>query len=468
MSTAVEVTPSSSVPDKLGKVRAGFAAGVLTEVADRSAQLRQLRRFLVEEEAAITEALRSDLGKSPIEAYTTEIGFVINEIDNTLSNIGKWTRPRRVGIPLHQRPGSGRIIPEPLGTVLIIAPWNYPLQLLLAPLVPAIAAGNTAILKPSEIAPATARLVDERLLTYLDDRIVQVVTGGVPETTDLLAERFDHIFYTGNGTVGKIVMRAAAEHLTPVTLELGGKSPAIVTESADIDVSARRIAWGKCINAGQTCVAPDYVLVAESVADRFIEQLAVAIGEFYGADVAASPDYGRIVSARHFDRLEELLDAGGYANVAVGGTPDRDALYFPPTVLAGVSSDAAVMHEEIFGPILPVLTYATLDEAIGVVIDRDKPLALYVFAGDDSDVDRVIARTSSGGVTVNHTLLHLAVPDFPFGGVGPSGMGSYHGQAGFDVFSHLKPVLRRGTKPDPKLAYPPYTDFKQKVIRKLL
>jgi aldehyde dehydrogenase (NAD+) len=210
------------------------------------------------------------------------------------------------------------------------------------------------------------------------------------------------------------------------------------------------------------------VLVAESVADQFIEQLGIAIGDFYGQDVAASPDYGRIVSARHFDRLSGLLDAGGFASVAIGGTPDRNERFFPPTVLAGVSSDAAVMNEEIFGPILPVLTYATLDEAIAVVNDRDKPLALYVFAGDDSEADHVIARTSSGGVTVNHTLLHLAVPDFPFGGVGPSGMGSYHGEAGFEVFSHLKPVLRRGTRPDPKLAYPPYTEFKQKVIRKLL
>ncbi len=398
----------------------------------------------------------------------TEIGFVINEIEHTLDRIEKWTQPRKVSLPIHQRPGSGRVIPEPLGTVLIIAPWNYPLQLLLAPLVPAIAAGNTVILKPSEIAPATSALVDSLLLDYLDSRLVQVVTGGVDETTELLAEPFDHIFYTGNGTVGKIVMRAAAEHLTPVTLELGGKSPAIVTASADIAVSARRIAWGKCINAGQTCVAPDYVLVDESVADQFIEQLGVAITEFYGEHVSDSPDYGRIVSARHFDRVTGLLDAGGFDRIAHGGIADRDTLFISPTVITGVDPNATVMTEEIFGPILPVLTYSDLGEAIDFVNGRGKPLALYVFAGKDHEANRVIAHTSSGGVTVNHTLLHLAVPDFPFGGVGPSGMGSYHGEYGFNVFSHLKPVLRRGTKPDPKVAYPPYTDFKQKLIRKLL
>jgi len=468
MGITVETVPSNDIRDKLSKVREGFRAGTLRDVNDRVTQLRQLRRFVVEEQVALTEALTRDLGKPAIEAYIAEIGFVLNEIDHTLKHIERWTRPRKVGLPIHQRPGSGRIVPEPLGTVLIIAPWNYPAQLLLAPLIAAIAAGNTAILKPSEIAPATAAVIDERLPNYLDGNVVQVVTGGVEETTELLAERWDHIFYTGNGTVGKIVMRAAAEHLTPVTLELGGKSPAIVTSTADVVVSARRIAWGKCTNAGQTCVAPDYVLVHESVADRFVTELGTAIKEFYGDDIGSSPDYGRIVSERHFDRLQALLDGGGYGDVAVGGRPNRDSLCFPPTVLTDVAADSPVMSEEIFGPILPVLTYTDLKEAIEFVNARPKPLALYVFGEDDHDINRVLAHTSSGGVTVNHVLLHLAVPDFPFGGVGPSGMGSYHGEAGFNVFSHLKPVLRRGTKPDPKIAYPPYTDFKQKLIRKLL
>ena len=468
MSITVETVSSNDIPDKIAKVREGFRAGTLRDVNDRVTQLRQLKRFLIEEEPAIIEALRSDLGKSAIEAYTTEIGFTINEVDHMLKNIEKWTSPRKVSLPIHQRPGSGRIVPEPLGTVLIISPWNYPLQLLLAPLVPAIAAGNTAVLKPSEIAPATADLIDRLLGNYLDGRVVQVVTGGADETTELLAEPWDHIFYTGNGTVGKIVMRAAAEHLTPVTLELGGKSPAIVTNSADVAISARRIAWGKCINAGQTCVAPDYVLVADAIAEQFVTALGSAITEFYGDDVAASGDYGRIVSERHFDRLNSLLDRGGYAETAIGGAADRSTKFFPPTVLTGVDPKSAVMSEEIFGPILPVLTYRDLGEAIEFVNARPKPLALYVFAGNDRDANRVVAHTSSGGVTINHTLLHLAIPDFPFGGVGPSGMGSYHGEAGFTLFSHLKPVLRRGTKPDPKIAYPPYTDFKQKIIRKML
>ncbi len=468
MGITAETAASNEIHDKLDKVRGGFRAGTLRDVNDRVTQLRQLKRFLAEEETAIARALRVDLGKSATEAYATEIGFVISEVDHVLSNIEKWTSPRKVGVPLHQRPGSGRVVPEPLGTVLIISPWNYPLQLLLAPLVPAIAAGNTAILKPSEIAPATAAVIEDLLLNYLDGRVVQVVSGGVEETTELLAEQWDHIFYTGNGTVGKIVMRAAAEHLTPVTLELGGKSPAIVTASADVTVSARRIAWGKCINAGQTCVAPDYVLAHDSIADQFVADLGTAITEFYGEDIASSPDYGRIVSDRHFDRVSALLDSGGYDELAFGGFADRSTKFISPTVVTGVDPTSRLMSEEIFGPILPVLTYRDLGEAIDFVNARPKPLALYVFASNDRDANRVISHTSSGGVTVNHTLLHLAIPDFPFGGVGPSGMGSYHGEAGFNVFSHLKPVLRRGTKPDPKLAYPPYTDFKQKLIRKFL
>jgi aldehyde dehydrogenase (NAD+) len=465
MTSSIDI---DAIASAIERVRDGFAAGAVRAVTDRETQLQQLRRMLVEQESVFAAALHSDLGKSPIEAYSTEIGFTLNEIDHTLRHLRSWTQPQRVKLPIHLRPGSARIVQEPLGTVLIIAPWNYPLQLLLAPLIPAIAAGNTAVLKPSEVAPATAAAIAEQLPRYLDERVVQVVTGGVPETTELLANRFDHIFYTGNGTVGRIVMQAAAAHLTPVTLELGGKSPAIVTESADIEVSARRIAWGKFVNAGQTCVAPDYVLVDERVHDRFVEGLRKAVRSFYGSDPAASDDYGRIVNAKHHARLTTLLDRGGYEEVALGGDADVSARYLAPTVLTGVKPDAAVMDDEIFGPILPVLTYADLDEALAFVNDRPKPLALYVFAGKDAQVDRVVSHTTAGGVTVNHTLLHLAVADLPFGGVGASGMGAYHGEAGFRIFSHAKPVLTRPTKPDPSLAYPPYSSLKQRILRKVL
>jgi aldehyde dehydrogenase (NAD+) len=297
---------------------------------------------------------------------------------------------------------------------------------------------------------------------------VQVVEGGVPETTALLAEPWDHIFYTGNGTVGRVVLRAAAEHLTPVTLELGGKSPAIVTDSADLKVAARRIVWGKFTNAGQTCIAPDYVLADAAVAPRLTEALVAEVRKMYGGDPRQSADYGRIVNERHVARLQALLDGGGYDHVAVGGTVDAGARYVAPTVLTGVTPDAPVMADEIFGPILPVLTYSGgVAEAIEFVNARPKPLALYVFTGDRATADRVIADTSAGGVTVNHTLLQVAVPDLPFGGVGSSGMGAYHGKAGFDVFSHRKPVLRKTSRPDPRLAYPPYSAWKQRLLKKL-
>lgn len=455
------------IDEQLDRVRRGFTDGVVRAIGDRDTQLRQLRRFLVEREDDLTGALRADLGKSAFEAYSTEIGFTINEIDLALDGLRDWTTPRKTRLPLHLRPGSAEIVPEPLGTVLIIAPWNYPLQLLLAPLVPALAAGNTAIVKPSEIAPATAAAIARHLPDYLDSRAVQVVTGGIPETTKLLGERFDHIFYTGNGTVGKIVMRAAAEHLTPVTLELGGKSPAIVAADARLDVAARRIAWGKFINAGQTCVAPDYVLVDESLASPFLTALGSAIDAFYGDDPEMSDDYGRIVSDRHFDRLTGLLDAD-QGTVAIGGHHDRAGRYIAPTVVTDVDVDGPLMSEEIFGPILPVVSVPTVDVAVEFVNARPKPLALYVFTERDATAERVIDHTSSGGVTVNHTLLHLAVPGFPFGGVGASGMGSYHGEFGFEVFSHLKPVLHRGTRPDPGIAYPPYGGLKEKLLRKLL
>ena len=462
------MTPIERIPDIVQQLRDGFRSGVLRDVESRRVQLQRLRSMVSDQEDRLIDALVADVGKPRLEAYTTEIAFTVNEIDHTLKHLDSWTKPAKVGVPLTFKPGRARLVPEPLGTACIIAPWNYPLQLLLAPLVPALAAGNTAVLKPSEVTPTVAAVVAELVPRYFDPSTVAVVTGAVDETTALLEQRFDHIFYTGNGKVGRVVMRAAAEHLTPVTLELGGKSPAIVTADANISVAARRIAWAKFLNAGQTCVAPDYVLVEEPVEGALVAALTDAVTAFYGDDPERSPDYARIVNERHHDRLTSLLDAGGYDATVIGGSGDRATRYLAPTILTGVKPDAAVMDDEIFGPILPVLTVADVDEAIRFVNDRDKPLALYAFSSDDSTLDHVVANTSAGGVTLNHAIMHLAVPDLPFGGVGASGMGAYHGKAGFDVFTHHKAVLTKPTRPDPALLYPPYTNTKRKIIRRFL
>jgi aldehyde dehydrogenase (NAD+) len=462
------MTSVDHIPKIVQELRVGFRAGALNDVTSRRIQLRRLRALFVEQEDRILDALADDVGKPRIEAYTSEIAFTINEIDHTLQHLNAWTKPKKIGVPITFKPGKAVLRPEPLGTVCIIAPWNYPVQLLFAPLIPALAAGNTAVLKPSEVTPSVAALVEELVPEYFDRSTVAVVTGAVEQTTALLKERFDHIFYTGNGQVGRIVMRAAAEHLTPVTLELGGKSPAIVVADANIDVAAKRIAWAKFLNAGQTCVAPDYVLVEEKIEDQFLTALTEAVTTFYGDDPQQSTDYARIVNERHHDRLMKLLNDGGYEATVFGGTGDRGTRYVAPTVLAGVKPDAAVMADEIFGPILPVLTVGDADEAIRFVNDREKPLALYAFSSDDNTLEHFVANTSAGGVTLNHAVLHLAVPDLPFGGVGESGIGAYHGKSGFDTFSHFKAVLDKPTRPDPALMYPPYNANKQKIIRKFM
>lgn len=459
-------TPLAEIAPKVTAARAAFVAGTLSSYDSRVAMLKAIRSLIVEREDALLDALAADFGKPRPEAWVTEVGFTLTDIDHTLANLSAWMKPERVATPLTFKPGSSHVVPEPLGVACVIAPWNYPLQLLLVPVIAAVAAGNAVVAKPSELAPHTAAAVGS-LLEALGSDAVAVVQGGVAETTELLTQRFDHILYTGNSRVARIVMRAAAEHLTPVTLELGGKSPAIVSRRANIDIAAKRIAWGKFVNAGQTCIAPDYVLVEQPVHDELVAAIGRHITAFYGADPQASGDFARIVNSAHFHRLEKHLDCG---TVAHGGIADADTRYISPTVLTGVTLDDSVMHEEIFGPILPVLAVPSIDAAIEAVrqssADGDKPLALYVFSEDDSENDRVLAGASSGGACVNGTLFHISNPHLPFGGVGESGMGAYHGKFGFDAFSHKRGVHTRSTRLDPDLLYPPYTAKKMSLIRK--
>ncbi|MFJ5923901.1 aldehyde dehydrogenase family protein [Kitasatospora sp. NPDC092948] len=450
----------------LARLNAAFATGRTRPLARRKEQLRALRRLLVEQEEVFAAALKADLGKSPAESYLTEIGFTVNEIDHTLRHLSRWLRPRRVPVPLALAPARGRTVLEPLGTVLVISPWNYPLQLALAPLIGAIAAGNCAVVKPSELAPATSAALAHWLPRVLDPQTVAVVEGGVPETTALLEQRFDHIFYTGNGTVGRIVMTAAARHLTPVTLELGGKSPAVVDPGVDLAAAARRIAWGKFMNAGQTCVAPDYILAVGDTAPALEAALTDAIREMYGDDPAAGPDYGRIVNERHFDRLTALLADG---RTVTGGEHDRATRYLAPTVLADVDPASPVMQEEIFGPVLPIVGVPDLDAAIAFITARDKPLALYAFTASVTTRRRLTAETSSGALAFGIPNAHLSVPGLPFGGVGESGQGGYHGRLSVETFSHTKAVLSKPLALDTlRLAYPPFTAGKSRLLRRFM
>ena len=445
--------------------RTAFESGKTRPLAWRKAQLVAMIKMLEENADEFSAALKQDLGRGTEEAWLYDIGFSITEIELIIKNLKKWTEPRKVSTPLVSMPGSSHRIPQPLGVVLVIAPWNYPIQLLMIPVAGAIAAGNAVVMKPSEVSSATSAVLGKLVPQYFDKDAIAIVEGAVPETTQLLAEKFDHIFYTGNGTVGRVVMRAAAENLTPVTLELGGKSPTIVDKSANLAVAGRRIAWAKYVNAGQTCVAPDYVLAHADIADKLVDEIRKSVKDFYGSDPQQSGDFARISSPRHFSRLKAMLTSG---KIAIGGESDERQRYIAPTVLVDVTASDSVMQEEIFGPILPVLTVDSIDEAINFVNARSHPLALYVFAEDQKVNDKVVASTTSGGVTVNGTIFHMTGPFLPFGGVGESGMGAYHGRAGVDTFQHLKPVLKRSTRVDAPLAYPPYTKRKFAILKKFI
>ena len=457
---------TSAIEQAVNGVRKVFESGRTRSYEWRAAQLDALLQMLTVEEQAISEALHADVGKPTLEAWIAEISDCVNGTKYIKKNLRKWMKPEKVSTAIAAMPGKSRIVREPLGVVLVITPWNYPFALAINPIAGALAAGNCVVVKPSEVSPATSALLARLLPKYLDKEAVVVVEGAVAETTELLNQRFDHIFYTGNGSVGRIVMQAAAKHLTPVTLELGGKSPCIIDASVDIEVSARRVAWTKFYNCGQTCVAPDYLLVHASVHDAFVAKLKDTLKEFFGDDPQRSKDYGRIVNARHHRRLMGLLSGSG--QVFAGGTGDEADRYLAPTILTGVPEDAPIMRDEIFGPILPVLKVDSLEQAIAFINARPKPLALYLFSASEDSYEQVVSRTSSGGMVMNHAMIHLGVHSLPFGGVGESGMGAYHGKHSFDTFSHKKAVLKKGSFLDPKFAYPPYTESKEGWLRRLL
>lgn len=455
----------NSIKNPVAALRHTFASGHTRPLAWRRAQLNALATFLREHEAAIGAALQVDLGKPGFESWLTEISATRMEIDYACKHLKRWLRPERVATSLPNRPGRSFRIAEPLGVVLIIAPWNYPLHLALAPLVSALAAGNCALVKPSELAPRVSALLAEQIPCYLDSDAVRIVTGGPETAQTLLAERFDHIFFTGSQATARRIMAAAARHLTPVTLELGGKNPCIVDRSAVIEVAARRIVWGKFLNAGQTCVAPDYLLVEASVEPALVTAMQAALAKFYGPDSAAVGSFQRVANRVQYDRLCPLLNQGV---VVYGGTSDAETLYIAPTLLQQVSPHSSLMDAEIFGPILPIIAVADLEAALRFVNGRPKPLALYLFSRDRTAQRRVVAATSSGGVCINDVVMQLVGPQLPFGGVGASGMGAYHGRAGFETFSHRKSVLVKSQRLELPLRYPPYDCFYQRWLRWLM
>jgi aldehyde dehydrogenase (NAD+) len=451
----------------VARLRATYAAGRTRPLAWRQQQLAALGRLLVEREDELVAALVEDLGRSPFEAWAADLRATGREIEDLQRHLATWVDPERQKVPWLLRPGKAAIVREPLGVVLVIAPWNYPVQLLLSPLAAALAAGNAVVCKPSEVARASSAALARLLPGYLDPDAVAVVEGGIAETTALLEQRWDHIFYTGNGTVGRIVAAAAARHLTPVTLELGGKSPVVVARDANIKLAASRVAFAKFLNAGQTCVAVDHVYVHRDIEEEFLAALQKEISRRYGSDPRTSNDFGRIVNAGHAQRIANLLHGGGH-EVVCGGEVDVAGRYVAPTVLRGVTRDSTVMSEEIFGPVLPVLTFDDLTEVTDAISAGDKPLALYLFTASDATVEQVVCNTSSGGVCVNEAISHLLVSALPFGGVGDSGYGSYHGRWGFETFSHRKAVFRRPSwLVDPVMFNPPYARWKSMLTRRI-
>ncbi|MED3794606.1 aldehyde dehydrogenase [Niallia alba] len=454
------------VNERLAQTKSFFSTQATLPLAFRIEQLEKLRNAIVEKEQILLKALQKDLGKHPFESYASEIGFVLQSIRHTIKHLKKWMKPKKVRSTWSLFPSKGEILNEPYGTVLIIGPFNYPFQLLIEPLIGAIAAGNCAILKPSELVPTVSAVVTEMINTTFEPAYISSVEGGVETNQAMIHANFDYIFFTGSTKVGKIVMEAAAQHLAPVTLELGGKSPVIIDETANLTIAAKRIIWGKTLNAGQTCVAPDYIMVHESVKESFIVEMKKTLVNYFGETIEDKEDFGRIVSERHFLRLREMLEVDRKA-ILFGGKSNRDTRFIEPTIL-DATWDSATMQEEIFGPILPILTYKELEKAIESIRKLDKPLALYLFTNNKETETKVLRAISSGGVCINDVLTHIVPPNLPFGGVGASGMGAYHGEYSFTTFSHQKSILRKSTRVDIPILYPPYTEKKEKMIRKVL
>ncbi|CBZ02991.1 aldehyde dehydrogenase [Clostridium botulinum] len=441
----------------LEKQKSFFDKGYTKDINFRIEALKKLKHNIKINENNIFKALKIDLNKSEFETFITEIGIVYDEINGAIKNIKKWSKPKKVKTPITNFLASSYIYNESYGVVLIMSPWNYPFQLIMAPLVGAISAGNCVLLKPSELAIETEKIIVKIIKDTFSDEYIGVITGGIEESTALLKEKFDYIFYTGGINVGKIVMRAAAEHLTPITLELGGKSPCIVDKDANIDLAARRIAWGKFLNAGQTCVAPDYLVVHRNIKEKLISSIENYIVEFFGENTFESEDYPRIINERHFKRLEGYLKEG---KIVSGGNTDINNLYIEPTIIEGINFENKIMEEEIFGPIFPVIEFENIDKVIDIVKNNPKPLALYYFSENKEKQEFIIKNISFGGGCINDTIMHLSTSALPFGGVGSSGIGGYHGRASFDTFSHKKSILKKSNLIDVKIRYAP---FKRKI-----
>ncbi|KIU18761.1 aldehyde dehydrogenase family protein [Mycolicibacterium llatzerense] len=457
-STAYE--QETAVVDTLRTV---FATGRTRDLSWRIEQLRGIERLCEEREQQIVDALAADLGRSAFEGWLADIASTKAEAAYARKHLKKWMRRRPVGLPLSQLPAKGWVQYDPLGVVLVIGPWNYPFYLSVSPLVAAVAAGNCAVVKPSELAPATSALLARLLPQYLDPDAIKVVEGDGATTQALLAQGFDHALFTGGTEVGRKIMAGAAPTLTPVTLELGGKSPVIVTADADIDVAARRIAWVKLLNSGQTCIAPDYVLAERAIAGELVAKIAENVERFRSAEPNTSQ---RIVNDRQFDRLARLIGTTT-GTVVMGGGSDRSTLRMEPTVILDPAADDPVMADEIFGPILPVIRIGSVDAAVRYVNAKPKPLALYVFTESTAQARHIIDAVPSGGAVVNHIAMHVLVPQLPFGGVGASGMGAYHGRWGFEAMSHHRAVLAKRSSPDPQMFYPPYGRLAKKLMRKV-